>query len=472
MCVDPSRHRSDLVTIVDFRQHPGVVYGCQHQEPFETRATIWPVESETAKDPVAALRRQPGPVHDEARNCHTCHVPSVTASQTLLNGPQEIESTLAKSFNVVDLFCGTGAIAFGLTQADSSFQVVGGIDSNDAACMTAQKNHPGSAMVNAPINSFTPERFAAEIGATTVDMIVGGPPCQGFSSLRPSRGTTLDDPRNSLYREYAKYVAALAPRVFLMENVVGLVNATHGGLLLDIVRRFERAGYRTDWRILNAANYGVPQKRERFFLIGVRRDVKPGLEITFPEPTHHFRGRTIGIRDRSRRVINEFSGLPAVSAWQAMSDLPSICSGKAADHYDTRPKNAYQRKMRTASKSLSLHTAADHNKKMLTVIKHAGSSRSALPDGLVSSGYSSCYSRIDPNEPAPTITVKFTSPASSKCIHPYDDRAITPREAARLQSFPDHFEFAGSKTEIAGQLGNAVPPSLAACLAPSLSRYL
>jgi len=121
---------------------------------------------------------------------------------------------------------------------------------------------------------------------------------------------------------------------------------------------------------------------------------------------------------------------------------------------------------------LTLHDAANHSNKMVTVMKLAGSSKAALPDGLVSSGYSSCYSRISSDEPAPTITVKFTSPASSKCIHPIDHRAITPREAARIQSFPDNFTFVGSKTEIASQLGNAVPPLLAERFGPILTSYL
>lgn len=368
---------------------------------------------------------------------------------------------------VLDLFCGTGGISYGLKMGSGRFQVVGGVDLEGAAIQTARANHPGALFVHDAIDNVDPTKLLAAAGGDTIDVIVGGPPCQGFSSLRPSRGTTLDDPRNGLYMQYQRFVETLLPKVFLLENVVGLVNATRGALLSDLLSGFVDLGYRVDWRVLNAASFGVPQKRERFFLLGVHEDTNPAWVIRFPEPTHTFEGKTIGLKDRSRMVRGNFAEAPAVTAWEAISDLPSIASGESADEYSGPAQNAFQMLMRgsRASHRLSLHVAANHNEKMINVMRLAGANRDALPPGLVTSGYSSCYSRIDPNEPGPTITVKFTSPASSKCIHPYDDRAISPREAARLQSFPDGFVFKGSKTEIAHQLGNAVPPLLAAAFA-------
>ncbi len=373
---------------------------------------------------------------------------------------------------MLDLFCGTGGISFGLTRADPTFVTVAGVDLDDAACLTAQANHPRATIFNEGIESVPATRVLETTNVDTIDLIVGGPPCQGFSSLRPSRGTTLDDPRNRLYREYQRVVRELQPKAFLLENVVGIVNATKGSLLKDLLRGFARIGYRCDWRILNAANFGVPQKRERFFLLGVRDDVRPELDLTFPEPTHSFNGRTIGVRNRNRMVADLGGLQPAVTVWDAISDLPSLQAGQTGCSYRTSAKTPYQQNMRTSSRNLTLHVAAKHNEKMLRVMSHAGSSRAALPPGLVTSGYSSCYSRMSAEEPSPTITVKFTSPASSKCIHPFDNRAITPREAARLQSFPDDFVFLGSKTEIASQLGNAVPPLLAASFAPILGKFL
>lgn len=374
---------------------------------------------------------------------------------------------------VLDLFCGTGALSFGLKSACPDFQTVAGIDLDDAACRTAEANAGQAVIVNEPIEDVDPHLLLKMSGAEAIDVIVGGPPCQGFSSLRPSRGTTLDDPRNHLYTEYARFVESLRPKAFLLENVVGIVHATGGALLADLVERFRSLGYSTEWKIVNAAHYGVPQKRERFILLGVRDLPEGTASLLFPTPTHRFSGRTIGIRDKRRHQLGDVpAGIPALSAWAAISDLPSLPSGGESDKYRTAPKNDYQAKMRAAGSPLTFHKATRHNDKMLEVIAHSGPSKASLPEGLVTSGYSSCYSRIDPAEPAPTVTVKFTSPASSKCIHPYDDRAITPREAARLQSFPDDFQFVGSKTDVANQIGNAVPPMLAEAFAAPLARIL
>ena len=374
--------------------------------------------------------------------------------------------------SVIDLFCGTGGLSFGLQMEDDEFVTVGAIDIDAVACETARANHPEATVVNQGIGDLAPLDFLSMTGASSVDVIVGGPPCQGFTSLRPSRAEGVDDPRNSLYRDFIRYVAELRPSAFLMENVVGLVGANEGRLLHDLLGGFRNAGYATDWRILNAAGYGIPQKRERFFLLGVRSDLSSPSSLRFPQPTRSFDGRTIGIKNRNR-MLDSNSDMPdVITTWQAISDLSSIGPGEASSLYASEPRNSYQALMRGTSDSVKLHQAANHNAKMRAVMAIAGSSKQALPEGMVSSGYSSCYSRMSPDEPAPTITVKFTSPASSKCIHPFDNRAITPREAARLQGFPDDFEFRGTKTQIASQIGNAVPPLLATCFAPILKELV
>jgi DNA (cytosine-5)-methyltransferase 1 len=370
-------------------------------------------------------------------------------------------------FNVIDLFCGTGAISYGLKSFDSRFNVVGGIDQDEAACKTAAANHPSGKFICSSIEKLSPRKFCDLVGVTKVDMIVGGPPCQGFSSLRPNRQSNIDDPRNRLYKNFFEYVRGLEPSVFLMENVIGLVNNSRGALLSEIVSRYRKIGYEVDWRILNAANYGVPQKRERVLIIGARRARIRKPRIAFPEPTHFFEGRVIGTREKEKYVVNINKGVPALTVRTAISDLPGLASGQTKEHYGSAPKNEYQlARRRGASARVTLHEACNHSPKMLEVMRHAGGSKSVLPKGLVSSGFSSCYSRMAPNEPATTITVKFTSPASSKCIHPTQNRSITPREAARLQGFDDAFVFCGSKTEIASQIGNAVPPLFGKALAP------
>ncbi|MDN2713220.1 DNA cytosine methyltransferase [Janthinobacterium sp. SUN118] len=395
--------------------------------------------------------------------------PSSTSEQ-----PTGVPSSLVKStYNMLDLFCGTGALSYGLETASQRLRTVGGIDADQAAARTAALNHPNAKIRCARIETILPEEMLALSGVGTIDVIVGGPPCQGFSSLRPSRGAGLDDPRNSLYMEFVKYVHRLRPRVFLLENVVGMLTAGEGILVAEMLAGFQRAGYEVEWRILNAANFGIPQKRERFFLLGVRKSLGARVLPEFPVPTHRFAGKVIGTRMKDRYVVNQNSGLPPVTVWDAISDLPTLKSGESCTSYRTVALNSYQAARRRDNSSvLTLHQAASHNTKMLEVIKHAGSSIHALPKGLVSSGYSSCYSRLASDEPSTTITVKFTSPASSKCIHPIDDRAITPREAARLQSFDDSFLFAGSKTDIASQIGNAVPPLFGEAFAPIIERLL
>lgn len=362
-------------------------------------------------------------------------------------------------YSIIDLFCGTGALSYGLHAKNQAYTMVAGIDTDESASETAAANHKTAHIVCGKIETITPESLLSAASIRDIDLIVGGPPCQGFSSLRPSRGQDLEDPRNGLYKEFIKYVGVIRPTAFLMENVVGLVNAGDGKLLRDILNRFNRIGYSVDWRILNAANFGVPQKRERVFLIGVKKSAIGSYAIKFPTPTHKFSGKVIGSRHKSNYVNNLTHGPSSVSVWDAISDLPSIKSGQRSDVYKCSPKNDYQAARRiNANEKLTLHEAANHSKKMLEVIRYSGSSISSIPDGMVTSGYSSCYSRLEINQPSTTITVKFTSPASSKCIHPKDDRAITPREAARLQGFDDNYIFCGSKTDIASQIGNAVPP--------------
>lgn len=374
------------------------------------------------------------------------------------------------TIRVVDLFCGTGAITYGLEAASKDFVTIGGIDLDSAACKTASLNHGNAKFVCGSILDIGPDEFGAKIGATDeIDVIVGGPPCQGFSSLRPGRASRLEDPRNNLYEQFARYVEFYAPRVFMMENVVGMINQGGGALLIEILNRFRSLGYNVDWRILNAANYGVPQKRERFILIGCRS----AKRIQFPVPTHRFKGRVIGTRIKEHYIQNELTGAPAITVDEAISDLPEIGSGQFAEKYTDEPTTSYQRWARLRAKSdLSMHIAANHNKKMLDIIRVAGTSKNHLPGDKQLSGFSSCYSRLSGDEPATTVTVKFTSPASSRCIHPWQDRAITPREAARLQGYDDSFIFAGTKSQIASQIGNAVPPLLGMALAPSILELL
>ena len=381
---------------------------------------------------------------------------------------------------IMDLFSGTGGFSKGFEDT-GAFEVVYGVDMLPEAVDTFGLNHPRALALNADIRQVRLGTVAERTGLARgdVDVIVGGPPCQGFSSIRPFRSMTEDDPRNSLFEEFASYVNYFRPAAFVMENVVGLATYKDGSVIEQIESCFSDLGYSVDWRILNAAHFGVPQKRERLILIGAQE----GMSLGFPRPTHSGTFRTIGLRERHRILapaesegtVSLFDGNeeplpPAVTVMEAIGDLPRVSAGEHADAYSDEPQTEYQAERRRRSTQLDWHLATAHSGRMLEIIRHSGSNISSVPAHLISSGFSSCYSRLEPHEPAVTITVNFVHPASNKCIHPYQDRALTIREGARLQSFDDDFKFAGNRTKIAKQIGNAVPPLLGRAIAQSVQQ--
>ncbi|WP_202969171.1 DNA cytosine methyltransferase [Gemmatimonas phototrophica] len=374
----------------------------------------------------------------------------------------------ANNLSIIDLFCGTGGFSQGFLNFSTRFALKYAIDLDASASETARRNHPGILVETNDIRSVSPQSVQSAIRRKRVDVVIGGPPCQGFSSLRPNRSNKREDDRNNLYLRFAQFVEAFRPKVVVLENVVGLLTHQGGRTLDQLLESFTKLGYSVDWRILNAASYGVPQKRERFIMIAARDN----RAVHFPSPTHFFDGKVIGFKDRSRYLLGGSGLLRAVSVEDAIGELPQLERGQELVCYDQDPKNDYQRARRARAKSLTLHRAANHSDRMLEVIKHAGPNISSIPKHLISSGFSSCYSRLSASEPSTTITVKFQSPASNKCIHPTQHRTITPREAARLQSFDDDYLFVGPYTEIASQIGNAVPPLLGSAIAATVLSML
>lgn len=177
------------------------------------------------------------------------------------------------------------------------------------------------------------------------------------------------------------------------------------------------------------------------------------------------------------QVINpyplfNFSLRPAVTVMEAIHDLPEVKAGESNTHYTDILVTEYEREMRRGASTLTLHRATAHSKKMLEIIRLSGTNRSALPENLTSSGFSSSYSRLEPDNPSTTLTVNFVHPASNRCIHPYQDRALTPREGARIQGFPDIYKFAGTRAQIVKQIGNAVPPILARVFAQTIAEQI
>lgn len=379
-------------------------------------------------------------------------------------------------WTIFDLFCGTGGFSYGMERSGLGFETRFGIDLLPIATKTFQRNHPGAIVLSGDIRKVRRGQVEEQtkLGKNDLDVIIGGPPCQGFSSLRPFRSTNDDDPRNSLFEEYASFVKYFHPKVFVLENVVGLATHKNGDTITFMQECFRALGYNCEWRLLNAANFGVPQKRERLIMIGGRDGMKP----VFPEPTHHFSGPTIGYRDGTR-IVRTTGGdlfspsLPnAITVHDAISDLPPLESGEKVTSYNRPPLNKFQAARRHEAQELKHHNATEHTKKMLEIIRHSGKNIGSIPSHLIKSGFSSSYSRLDGNLPSVTLTVNFVHPASNRCIHPTQDRALTPREGARLQSYDDTFEFAGNRTQVVKQIGNAVPPLLGKAIAGAVAKML
>jgi DNA (cytosine-5)-methyltransferase 1 len=369
---------------------------------------------------------------------------------------------------VLDLFCGAGGFSYGL-EMTGAFAVTAGIDLLPDRMKTFAANHDYAVSLAQDIRSATVERLCEH--ALQPDIVVGGPPCQGFSSIRPFRGLTEDDQRNNLFESFVVVVSKARPRWFVLENVVGLIQHKRKAAFQAILDGFSELGYRVEWRVLNAALFGVPQNRERVVVVGSR----DGGPFCWPEPTHRTDYRTMAGRHAKLVMPSPlFEGtLPrAVTAMEAIGDLPPVMAGARATEYASPPQNAYQQMMREGAEKLTLHAATRHSAKMLEIIRHSGSNRNNLPDGLTTSGFSSSYSRLDPDTPSVTLTVNFVHPSSNKCIHPHQDRALTPREGARIQGFPDAFQFCGSRTKIVKQIGNAVPPLLGKAIGTALIKAM
>ena len=375
---------------------------------------------------------------------------------------KRIKTPNKEAIPILDLFCGTGGFSNGFEQTEK-FQVVSGLDMMSDRIHTFSHNHPAAKAYCHDITRFSIDKFNDDV---IPQVIIGGPPCQGFSSIRPFRSVNENDPRNNLFTNFAFAVKKLRPEWFVLENVVGLATHQKGKTVTKLQTMFEKMGYTVSWSILNAVHFGLPQRRERFIMVGNI----DGHNFEFPMPTHHFNGKSMAKSNIS--YTNVVQGLkPAVTVMDAIGDLPNVDAGGSVSRYNS-PLTPYQKSMRRDETDLKMHSATAHTQRMLKIITHSGSNRHSIPKEMVSSGFSSSYSRLDPDEPSVTITVNFGFPGSNKCIHPYQNRALTPREAARLQGFHDMYEFVGTRSEICKQIGNAVPPILGRVIGEALFRQM
>lgn len=339
-------------------------------------------------------------------------------------------------FKVLDLFCGAGGFSCGLDSLDE-FETVLGVDFNQPALDTFEHNIKGSEVICGDLTSNDLKNEIIEKARSKgVNMIIGGPPCQGFSLKGKNLG--LDDPRNFLFKEYVYLVKRLKPEVFIIENVKNLLNAADGYFIKQIVSEMEGLGYILNYDVLDASDFGVPEHRERAIIIG-----SLSRSISLP------------IGNENRTTVRD-----------AISDLAYHNSGEgiSVDKYINEPKSEYQKMLRNPDGVLYNHVATAHSKvalEKLSMIPPEGD-KSYLPKELHGKQkFSTTWSRLEWDTQSPTIDTRFDTPSNGKNSHPYLNRAITPREAARIQSFPDSYEFLGNKCSICKQIGNAVPPLLA-----------
>lgn len=362
------------------------------------------------------------------------------------------------NFKIIDLFAGVGGISSGFKKA--GFEVVSANEYKPEIANTYIKNHLGTKMI---INDITKVKSAELLnGDKDIDVIVGGPPCQGFSMagrrIRNS-GAFLNDPRNELFKEFIRVVKDIKPKVFVMENVAAMLNIHGGSVKNEIIEKFREIGYETKVEVLLAADYGVPQLRKRAVFIGNRIGLDSAL--FFPEKTHGPK------KDR-----------PYVTIAETIFDLPKLSAGKGdfeTDYILVKNVTEYQKERRGKSKKIYNHQATQHDERIIEILKNIkeGEGRSSLPPSLqTKSVHSGAFGRLNRNKPAYTITTRFDTPSVGRVTHPIQNRALTPREAARIQSFDDDFIFYGSKSSIGTQIGNSVPPLLAQAIAERISKIL
>ena len=347
--------------------------------------------------------------------------------------------------NAIDLFAGCGGLSKGFM--DAGFNIIVGVDNDQVALNTFALNHNGAKALNADLSKQeTFDKIKKIADGKSIDVIIAGPPCQGFSLTGPRN---FDDPRNRLYLAVLKMVKQYQPKGFIIENVPGMATMYDGQVKEEVLRRFREMGYNIDYRILCAADYGVPQMRKRLVYMGVRSDIG---SPRFPE-----------------KVLKPDQ---YVTCREAIDDLPSRVDelGEEIDVYCAEPRTEYQRKMRGRCTVLHNHVATNHKKFVkdtIALVPEGGNWRD-LPKGVGESRtFHEAWTRYDGNKPSRTIDTGHRNH-----FHYKYNRVPTIRENARLQSFPDDFVFTGTRTQQNRQVGNAVPPLLGYYLGKALANII
>ncbi|MCM1183371.1 MAG: DNA cytosine methyltransferase [Roseburia sp.] len=388
------------------------------------------------------------------------------------------------ALTMLDLFAGAGGLSEGLSEA--GFHSLFASEIVPVYANTYRMNHPSAKVFTADIRSLSAEKVLSELGLERgqLDLVAGGPPCQGFSINAPVR--SMLDQRNHLFKEYLRFVDVFAPRAVLIENVPGLVSFEHGETLHAILDTLAQLGYGADVRILGAAYYGVPQMRWRTIILGLRGRVLP--TAAFPEPVYHAPIRPNFATTFDGQILVKLPAPEASAAFttvkEAIGDLPPLMCGERGEEvkeYISEPFSDYQRRLRVGSTGVYNHEAPRLSKINLERLKYIrpGGNWTDIPDDLLPKGmkranrgdHTKRYGRVTADGLASTILTKC-DPHWGAYFHYEQERSFTVREAARIQSFPDHYIFTGTIAEQFAQVGNAVPPLLAEAVGLTLKSIL
>jgi len=376
------------------------------------------------------------------------------------------------------LFCGAGGLTEGFRNA--GYDVSFALDWDEDSCETYRKNHPGAHVENASITNFSPEQIKKLAGGR-VDVVLGGPSCQSFSTAgRRTAWVGEGDSRNDLWEHMFKVVSHLKPKAFILENVPGMVYFKSGSFGDKILKRFTDEGYTVRKEILLAADWGVPQRRRRLFIVGILGDTP----FEFPEPTHLGGWRRDSLelweKRRQERGLREH-----LTIWDAIGDLPRLDGSQPSTKKYSLPATeatSIARVLRKGSRTPRDHEVPAMSAETRQLIGHVpvGGTWRDIPPHLLPDRYrgmrrtdsTNLFGRLDPNLPAYTITTQFSNVTTGCFTHPVEDRALSVREGARVQTFPDTYEFVGSLQSRCRQIGNAVPPLLAQVLAHSIASQI
>lgn len=385
-----------------------------------------------------------------------------------------------KRLTYIDLFSGCGGFSLGLKKA--GYKELAAIDYDLEAIEVFRDNFPNvSHILQKNLNSFKPEQLSELIGTKYVDLIIGGPPCQGFSSVRQADGANsgnrfIKDDRRNLYRKFLKYVEFFKPKIFVMENVPGIRSAGGGVFFTRVQSEARKLGYRVHGEVIKAWEYGVPQKRQRQLIIGTRLEFPLFTGQLYMLPTHG----------------NAEDLLSPVTLWEAIGDLPVLQSGngKGVTQYEAKRRvgqiNKYGENYLfnvleiDKTQNLTSHFSRKHSERDLRDFKRLSegeSSAQAIKRGekmefpYDRESFKDRYTRQHRNKLCSTI-VAHLSKDGLMFIHPTQERSLTPREAARIQSFPDWFKFPVPQTHQYRLIGNAVPPLVGKAVGEAIKKWM